>query len=57
MLPAGFQSAIPPSKWLEAHTLDHVATEISFISSIFAKYIMDKNVVKNMHYQLCQKKK
>ena len=47
MLPEGFQPRVPPSERLETHTLDHVATEISFVSNIFAKYVKDKNVVKS----------
>jgi hypothetical protein len=47
MLPAGFEPVIPPSEGLQTHTIDHLATEISFVSNDFAKYIMDKNEVKN----------
>jgi hypothetical protein len=47
MFPAGFEPVIPPSERLETHTLDHLATEIIFVYNDFAKYIMDKNEVKN----------
>jgi len=33
MLPAGFQPTVPPSKQLQTCTLEHVATEISFVSN------------------------
>jgi hypothetical protein len=47
MIAAGFQPVMPTSERLETHTLDHVATEIIFVSNDFAKYITDKNEVKD----------
>jgi len=34
VLPAGFESAIPASEWLQIHALDGAATEIAFFSNI-----------------------